>query len=435
MLDMNTDIKEIKYEKGKTKEGLKYLLYKDDTSYSIYFNLIIKVGANEDDKEGTAHFLEHMLFKSNNRVNYKKKYEELEFRGAAYNGGTSYDYTRYHITLPYTEFKYGFTHLQDLVLGSKLDKKEVEIERKAIHDEIKKDLNDPWVLSYHTVKNNYLQQNSPYTSTILGTPNTLDSISLEDIKGFYHKYGVKNITLGVSGNFKKSEIEKEIENFSSLVATNKTDEPTSFSNAQVRDPGKIVLQPSELSKNPIVSISTLIKGRRTTDLKENLSNTLFQRMFAKGGSSALYQGLIEKSGQLYSYGLDNLMYENVGLTCLNFECASERFYEILKTISSVTEEVKSKGFNQKQLNHWKKFNLNRFLISNDNHQSTLDGLLWNYFYDLELNTHKQRMDILQSLTLEDVHKHLESLDLTKYEVAVIGNIKGIDPKKIKASLL
>ncbi|NCT55718.1 insulinase family protein [bacterium] len=427
---MELEIKDTKYEQGVTKEGLEYILIPDPKSYSVSFTANIRVGANLDLIGGEAHFLEHCVFKSSSRAKYNVKQKEIEYRGSIHNGGTSYDFTRYYITLPYTELKYGFTFLEDTLVNALFNEKEVEAERRVILDEINKDLNDPWVLAYHTVKNNYLKINTANSGNILGTAESLNLIGKKELLKTYSKYGPKNIVLAVSGKFKKREVERYIKDYSEKMSLNKDSKKLTFLNSEFREPGKIVLKSSKLSNNPIVSLSTKVKGRSGTSLREDITSALFQRMLAKGESSVLFKELRDKTGYLYSYGLDNLIYENFSLVSLNYECSSEKFYEILDSISKVIKKVKLKGFSEKQLEHWKTFNLNRNLIANDTHTSIGRGMLWDYFYSKKIHTTKEKIDVLMSIKLDEINSELKAIELKNFEVAVVGNIKGVEPKKI-----
>jgi len=234
----------------------------------------------------------------------------------------------------------------------------------------------------------------------------------------------------VSGKFKKREVERYIKDYSEKMSLNKDSKKLTFLNSEFREPGKIVLKSSKLSNNPIVSLSTKVKGRSGTSLREDITSALFQRMLAKGESSVLFKELRDKTGYLYSYGLDNLIYENFSLVSLNYECSSEKFYEILDSISKVIKKVKLKGFSEKQLEHWKTFNLNRNLIANDTHTSIGRGMLWDYFYSKKIHTTKEKIDVLMSIKLDEINSELKAIELKNFEVAVVGNIKGVEPKKI-----
>lgn len=432
---MKLELKDLKYTKEKTKEGLEYILYQDLNSYSVSITANIRLGANNGLIDGAAHFLEHVVLRSSTRSSYKVKQKELEFRGASHNGGTSYDFTRFYITLPYTELTYGFTFLSDTLINAKFDEAEVESERRIIADEIKKDLNDPWVLAYYTVKDNYLKPNSPYAGNILGSVEALSSVNIEDLKRLYTLYGPKNIILAVSGNFKIKEAKKMIAGFSTELSKNKVDSKLKFLNSSFRDPGKIILKPSPLSSNPIVSISTKLKGRDKMGLRESIVMALFQRMLAKGESSALFRELRDKNGYLYSYGLDNLVYQNFSLASLNYECNSDKFYEILTSISKVIKKVQKTGFSEKQLEHWKTFNVNRNLISNDTHTSIGRDMQWDYFYSKNIYSPKEKIEILMSVKLEEINEILKSIKPSNFEIAVIGNLQGVDTEKIKKHLI
>src|SRR5262245_58622726 len=80
--------------------GLRVLLLPDNSRPSLTVNLTALVGSRHEGygESGMAHLLEHMLFKGT--PTHKNIPQELQQRGASWNGSTNDDRTNYFETLP-----------------------------------------------------------------------------------------------------------------------------------------------------------------------------------------------------------------------------------------------------------------------------------------------------------------------------------------------
>ncbi len=85
---------------------------------------------------GTAHFLEHMLFKGTNTLNARKIARELDSLGGASNAFTSKENTCLYATVLDAQLPRLVSLFSDLFLRSKFSPEEVDRERKVILQEI-----------------------------------------------------------------------------------------------------------------------------------------------------------------------------------------------------------------------------------------------------------------------------------------------------------
>src|SRR6516165_1007772 len=83
--------------------GLRILLFPDDSSSTVTVNLTVFVGSRHEGygETGMAHLLEHMLFKGT--PTHKDVKKLLRDHGAEFNGTTWLDRTNYYETMPGTD--------------------------------------------------------------------------------------------------------------------------------------------------------------------------------------------------------------------------------------------------------------------------------------------------------------------------------------------
>src|SRR5436305_263573 len=82
------------------ENGLRVVIFPEPSTAKVTVNMTILVGSRHEGygEAGMAHLLEHMLFKPT--PSHSRPDQELEARGAKYNGTTWVDRTNYYETLP-----------------------------------------------------------------------------------------------------------------------------------------------------------------------------------------------------------------------------------------------------------------------------------------------------------------------------------------------
>ena len=81
---------------------------------------------------GTAHFVEHMIFKGTRRRKPGQIEKEIRSLGGAINGGTSFDYTSFYITIPSSRLERALDILSDSLFNASFHPAELEQERMVI---------------------------------------------------------------------------------------------------------------------------------------------------------------------------------------------------------------------------------------------------------------------------------------------------------------
>jgi zinc protease len=135
-------------------------------------------------KTGLAHFVEHMLFKGTERFP-KGQIDRLAFVAAGQsNAETGEDATHYWFAFPSDRWELALAIEADRMRGATFEPCEVEAERHVIGEERARDLDSPFSrLDQTHLTVAYLRH--PYRNPILGWPEDLAGITVEDLRAFY----------------------------------------------------------------------------------------------------------------------------------------------------------------------------------------------------------------------------------------------------------
>lgn len=193
--------------------GLKVLLFPDNSSQTITVNITYLVGSRHEGygEKGMAHLLEHMVFKGTPK--HPDIPKELTLHGARPNGTTWLDRTNYFETFNATEenLDWALDLESDRMLNSYIAKKDLDSEFSVVRNEFEMGENSPTgVLMDQVVDAAYLWHN--YGSSTIGNRSDIERVPIENLKAFYKKfYRPDNAVLMITGKFDPEAVLKKVE--------------------------------------------------------------------------------------------------------------------------------------------------------------------------------------------------------------------------------
>ena len=168
----------------------------------ISIDIWCKAGSSfeEVDKNGTAHFLEHMIFKGSNKIMPGEFDYKIESLGGLSNASTGYDDVHYHVLVPPTNFRESLALLTNIVVSPNFNHDEFIKEKGVVIDEIKQQNDQPEErLFNHFLKRVWLSPN--YANSILGTEHSVKNLEINDLQKFHSKhYTTERICIAIAGN-------------------------------------------------------------------------------------------------------------------------------------------------------------------------------------------------------------------------------------------
>ena len=198
------NVGEIKYFTHSNKTNCVFVDNKELPLISI--DIWCKAGSSfEDvDKNGTAHFLEHMIFKGSNKVGPGEFDHKIETLGGISNASTGYDDVHYYILIPPHNFRESLDLLTNIVFFPNIDIYEFNKEKNVVCDEIKQQNDQP----DEELFNFFLKRvwrNENYGRTILGSELSVRQLNINDLKDFHRKHYInEKICIAIAGNLTKN---------------------------------------------------------------------------------------------------------------------------------------------------------------------------------------------------------------------------------------
>jgi predicted Zn-dependent peptidase len=115
--------------------GLYHVKVKEATNFML--SMTVWVGSVDEDQRtngGVSHLLEHILFHQPDMPEEAFN-AQIKSRGGSYNGRTSRDYTRYHVTLPRAHLALGQAWLYKVLFHDRLVTSRLEDEKEIVNRE------------------------------------------------------------------------------------------------------------------------------------------------------------------------------------------------------------------------------------------------------------------------------------------------------------
>src|SRR5687767_9277861 len=181
--------------------GLRVLAVPDASATTVTVHITYFVGSRNEGygEKGMAHLLEHLLFKGAKR--YSNIKEELNRRGARYNGTTSNDRTNYFQTLNATgdNLEWAIGLEADRMVNSFVRKSDLDSEMSVVRNEFESGENRPSGVLYERMQRLTFGAHN-YGNPVIGIRSDIESVPIESLQAFYRTwYQPDNAFLIVGG--------------------------------------------------------------------------------------------------------------------------------------------------------------------------------------------------------------------------------------------
>ena len=304
----------------------------------ISIDIWCKAGSSfEDvDKNGTAHFLEHMIFKGSNKIMPGEFDHKIESLGGLSNASTGYDDVHYHVLVPPSNFKESLALLTNIVVAPDFNPDEFIKEKGVVIDEIKQQNDQPEErLFNYFLKRVWLSPN--YANSILGTENSIKNLEINDLVKFHSKhYTTEKICIAIAGNLSE-EIYKIFEK-SDLSGIKESPNLINLKNK----PSLKIRNGRESVKFDNLEFSRIFMAwfiPNLNDQKNIIGLEILASILSVGRNSRLVKILKEDSNLVESVYVDVNAGELGGLFIMEASCESKDIDLVEKHINKTIDEI------------------------------------------------------------------------------------------------
>lgn len=401
----------------KTKCGLPVYMWVNEKVSSMYASLSVKYGSIHtkfkigkkiyEVPNGIAHFLEHIKFNIDEETTAHDEF--YKFGGDA-NAFTTFDYTSY-IVFATNNKKENLEELLNFVYNPFFTKKSVAKEKGIIVEEANMGLDDPYnVVFFHTLLN--VLQKSKYRNTITGTPDDVNSISLEDVKLVYdHFYHPENMFLTLTGNFNPYEMASLVEDNLSKKSFGEYLNPVVI---RENEPKKVIEKYKEEYINltyPRIKFSVKMDMGRFKDYSKLelklLTNLIFNINF--GATSDFKDELMEK-GLIQNMSVTNDIYDDTFVITIS---VTSNFKE--EVIKRIKEKLENLSVNEIDFKRKKNATIATLILDYEDVENVSYRIQDDVLNNGGIVTNLK--EILENETLDDLNELINLYDLDNLQIS------------------
>ena len=283
------------------QNGIRVFAENVDYAESVSLGVWVGNGSRHEKahENGMSHFIEHMVFKGTSSKSAKDIALAMDSVGGHINAFTTRECTCFYAKTLSEYANVSMDILSDMVFMPLLDSEDMNLERKVILEEIAMYEDSPEDVTYD-VFSDAVWGDTPMGRPILGTPDTLDSITPQSMRQYMNEhYTSKNIIIAAVGKIYDSFFD-ELEEYFGLRKI--SDNEVTYD--------KVLYSPKSVLKGCDFEQVQLIAGFKGIDVYDErvYSLLVFNNIFGSGMSSRLFQNLREKHGLVYSISAGHSAY-------------------------------------------------------------------------------------------------------------------------------
>ncbi|HBL41058.1 MAG TPA: insulinase family protein [Ruminococcaceae bacterium] len=353
-------------------------------------------GESVDIPEGTAHFLEHKLFESEDL----DAFERYAKTGASANAFTSFDSTCYLFSCT-GDFNASLRILLDFVQSPYFTEQTVSKEQGIIGQEITmyKDVAD-WEVLFNLLR--ALYHKHPVRIDIAGTVQSISEITAQTLYDCYRNfYNLNNMALAISGNVDIDEIEKICDELL------KPSEPFLFERKPADEPDEICCDYIEEKLSVAAPIFSLgfkeSYGLPKQNLKQKVATDILMEVLA-GTTSPLYNELLEKGLTNTSFGFESFFGFGYGASIFSGESKDPK--AAAELIQARIAQAKETGISEEEFETVRRKLYGRLIMSYNDVDDIANTFVGAHFDGEDIF---DPLEVFRTIRLADINKALQHM--------------------------
>lgn len=390
--------------------GLRVVCQQSD-GLASYCGVNINAGSACDlpGKEGTAHFLEHNIFKGTDRRSGREISECIEMCGGSINAGTSRRDTAVYARVPHGDGndETMVDVIADILTNARFPKFELEKEKRVVIEEIHGYQDDP-VDCLYTEFESRLYLGSPYAHEILGTEETVSAMTPADCRDFVEAhYRAGNMSAYFVSPMQVDRSAELIERyFEAIPSGPKRDVST----------GQAPLRFADSKEREDAHQTSCLTGMRVFGLGDprRMTLNLVNHYLVGGMKSVLVDELREKRGLVYSVSGGGDFFCDSGDYSIFFGTSHDRLKECLEIIQEEIGKIRDHELPETTIEQLKREAIGKYILSFERPARRAAFLAKNLLYLDRREDVADGVAQIRAITPEAFHEVARLLDFNKF---------------------
>lgn len=377
---------------------------------SVSLSFYVRTGARDEHNStlfGVSHFLEHMMFKGTQTLDWREITQEFNRIGAEINAFTSLEQTVYYARVLGEYIDRAFELLSGM-MHPRLAESDFTMEKEVIVNEIARSEESPNGLAYRRMLHTYFG-NHPLGNAVLGSRESIRAMQLEDMRNYWQqRYAANNLILAVAGNFDWQHLLALAEQYCGQWRVGDAD--------RALQP----YQPDQLAPN--IMVDKKLKQQIMMISMPGMSNSDPEYYAAAmganilgGGGSRLYWNIRHK-GLAISSSCSMTTMQDTGIIMLQGNATPEKAPTVLKMLQKELNTFLEEGATEDELRRAKDKWTSSIILGAESTYARMRALSADWVVEGRLIDLDEEIERIERITVEDVMRAWRRLPLLQKQV-------------------
>ncbi|MDD2858139.1 MAG: pitrilysin family protein [Candidatus Nanopelagicales bacterium] len=392
---------------------------------SAAFGVWVTAGSRDETpaQHGSAHFLEHLLFKGTSRRTALEISSMVEAVGGDLNAFTGKELTCYHAKVIDRDLPMAIDVVCDVVTDALLRASDIEDERGVILEEIAMYEDDPSDL-VHDEFASLVYGDTPLGRPILGTTDSIGALNRATIRSFYRKhYQPSGMVVSAAGNVDHDDVVRRVRRaFAPYLDPAAEPKPlrTATRAPRMSTGTRLSSRPTEQA-NLVLGVPGLARGDDRRYALAVLTTAL-----GGGMSSRLFQEVREKRGLAYSVYAFSQGFTDSGMVGLYAGCLPAKVATVLEVFQEQIHEVVTRGLTPDEVARGKGQVRGATVLGQEDTGARMNRIAKAELQGEDLMSIDQLLARVDEVSTADVHDVARDLLAAPASLAVIGPFADAD---------
>lgn len=378
---------------------------------------------------GSAHFLEHLLFKGTPTREALEIAAAIEAVGGDLNAFTSKEYTCYYARVLDQDLPLAIEIISDIAVNAVLRRADIEQERQVILEEIAM-RDDDQADSAHELFAAAMFGDTDLGRPILGTIDTIKAAKIGNIHRFYAKhYTPEKLVIAVAGNVDHAQVVRQVKQ---AFAHKLDGESLPAEHRRVRKSNSIGNGVRVL--NRVTEQAHMVWGvpGLPRDDSRRYAVGVLNAILGGGMSSRLFQEVREKRGMAYSVYSFVQGFADCGQVGVYVGSLPSKIDDVMVVVKDVIRDVMNNGVTEEELARGKGQLRGGMVLGLEDTGARMTRIAKAELVTGELPSIDEALTRIDSVSREEVHEVAHALFSQPATLAVVGPFRSA--KRFSASL-
>lgn len=395
---------------------------------SVAVGIWVGVGGRfeDDETKGSAHFLEHILFRGSLKYSCNEIKGSIEGVGGNLNAFTGEEQTCYYAKVPAKHFELTLDILCDMVFFPLIQKNDLERERTIILEEIKmyNDLPQYYVME---LLDGLVWPDHPLGKSLAGTRETVGGMTQSGLRKFHRRYySPDNIVVSVCGNFSHEWLVNFLEGKLGNFPSQEREDCLPFRGGQKKPRTRFFRKTTEQMHLALGMPSLRV------DHPDIFALAVLNVILGGNMSSRLFDELREKRGLAYSIYSTTKTYADTGLFLIKAGVDNKKIVETVDLIIKILRQLRRSAPKDLEFERAREYFLGQFVLGLED---TMEHMMWIGESMIErghIRTLGEVVYRVNSLTPEDIRRvAADVLKEKRFSLAVVGPLEDGQEKELQ----